>query len=113
MIALLFQWLLYAFALIVVSRVVPGFYVVGLLPALIVSLVIGLINTTLGRLLKGITFPFSILTFGVFLLVINGLMIMVASSIVDGFRATGFTPALWGAAVQALLGMVIRAITMP
>jgi putative membrane protein len=108
---LLLQWLLYAIALLVVSRLVPGFHVDGLWPALIASLVIGLLNATVGLLLKIVTFPLSILTLGIFLLVINGLMILLASSIVRGFRVYGFGPAFWGAVVLALLGMVIRSVT--
>jgi len=108
---LLLQWLLYAIALMVVSRIVPGFHVAGLWPALIASLVIGLLNATLGMLLKIVTFPISILTLGLFLLVINGLMILLASSIVRGFHVRGFVPAFWGAVVLALLGMVIKGLT--
>ncbi|MGA3265106.1 MAG: phage holin family protein [Terracidiphilus sp.] len=111
MIALLFQWLLYAIALLLVSKIVPGFYVAGLWPALIASLVIGLLNATLGFFLKIVTFPLSVLTLGLFLLVINGLMILLASSIVRGFHVRGFFPAFWGAVVLALLGMAIRALT--
>jgi len=111
MIGLLVQWLLYALALMVVSRIVPGFIVTGLWPAMIAALVIGLLNATVGFFLKIITFPLSILTLGIFLLVINGLMIMLASGIVRGFRVSGFGPAFWGAVVLALLGMVIRAVT--
>jgi putative membrane protein len=108
--ALLVQWLLYAIALMVVSKIVPGFHVAGLAPALIASLVIGLLNATLGLVLKIITFPISILTLGIFLLVINGLMILLASHIVPGFLVRGFGPAFWGAVVLALLGMVIKAV---
>lgn len=108
--ALLLQWLLYAVALLIVSRIVPGFHVAGLWPAMIASLVIGLLNATVGLLLKIVTFPLSILTLGIFLLVINGLMILLASHIVSGFRVNGFIPAFWGAVVLALLGMVIRAV---
>jgi putative membrane protein len=108
--ALLVQWFLYAIALMVVSKLVPGFHVAGLWPALIASLVIGLLNATLGLLLKIVTFPISIITFGIFLLVINGLMILLASSIVRGFNVRGFGPAFWGAVVLAILGMVIRAV---
>jgi putative membrane protein len=82
----------------------------GFGPALIASLVIGLLNATVGLLLKIVTFPISILTLGIFLLVINGLMILLASGIVPGFHVRGFIPAFWGAVVLALLGMVIRAI---
>jgi putative membrane protein len=110
MIGLLIQWLLYAIALLVVSRIVPGFAVAGLWPAMVAALVIGLLNATLGFFLKIVTFPLSIVTLGLFLLVINGLMILLASSIVRGFRVNGFLPAFWGAVVLALLGMVIRAV---
>jgi len=111
MIGLLIQWLLYAIALLVVSRIVPGFAVAGLWPAMVAALVIGLLNATLGFFLKIVTFPLSIITLGLFLLVINGLMILLASSIVRGFRVNGFVPAFWGAVVLALLGMAIRAVT--
>jgi putative membrane protein len=111
MLGLLVQWLLSAIALLIVSRLVPGFHVDGLWPAMIASLVIGLLNATVGLILKIITFPLSILTLGVFLLVINGLMILLASSIVRGFHVRGFGAAFWGAVVLALLGMLIRAIT--
>jgi len=109
--AMLIQWLLYAVALLVVSKIVPGFTVQGLWPAMIASLVIGLLNATVGLFLKIVTFPLSILTLGLFLLVINGLMILVASSIVRGFNVRGFVPAFWGAVVLALLGMLIRGVT--
>lgn len=107
---LLLQWVLSAIALLLVSRIVPGFHVQGLWPALIAALVIGLLNATLGLLLKIVTFPLSILTLGLFLLVINGIMILVAADIVPGFHVYGFAPAFWGAVVLALLGMVIRAV---
>ena len=110
MIGLLIQWLLYAIALLIVSRLVPGFVVAGLWPAMIAALVVGLLNATLGFFLKVVTFPLSIITLGIFLLVINALMILLASSIVRGFRVSGFVPAFWGAVVLALLGMVIRAV---
>jgi putative membrane protein len=111
MFRLLIHWLLSAVALLIVSEFVPGFYVAGLGPALVAALVIGLLNATLGLLLKIITFPISILTLGLFLLVINGMMILLASSLVRGFRVTGMGPAFWGAVVLTLLGMLIRAVT--
>jgi putative membrane protein len=107
---LLLQWILSAIALLIVSRIVPGFHVSGLMPALIAALVIGLLNATVGLLLKIITFPLTILTLGLFLLVVNGIMILVASHIVPGFLVYGFAPAFWGAVVLALLGMVIKAV---
>jgi len=111
MLRLLVQWFLSAIALLVVSNFVRGFNVDGFGPALVAALVIGLLNATVGFFLKVVTFPISILTLGLFLLVINGMMIMVASNLVNGFHVRGFVPAFWGAVVLALLGMLIRAIT--
>lgn len=111
MLKLLLHWLLSALALLIVSRLVPGFVVRGLAPALIAALVIGFLNMTLGLLLKILTFPLSILTLGLFLLVINGLMILLASGVVPGFRVYGMVPAFWGAVVLALLGMLFRLLT--
>jgi putative membrane protein len=111
MVKLLVQWLLSAVALMAVSSLVNGFELDGLGPALAAALVIGLLNATVGFFLKAVTFPISVLTFGLFLLVINGLMIMVASSLVRGFHVRSFGAAFWGAVVLALLGVLIRAVT--
>ena len=108
---LLLHWILSALALIIVSHLVPGFVVKGFVPALIAALVIGLLNATVGLFFKIITFPLTILTLGLFLLVINGVMILIASAIVPGFHVSGLGPAFWGAVVLALLGMLIRAVT--
>lgn len=110
MLKLLLHWLLSAIALLIVSRLVPGFVVTGIVPALIAAVVIGLLNATVGLLLKIITFPLSILTLGLFLLVINGLMILLASGVVPGFKVYGIVPAFWGAVVLAILGMLFRAV---
>lgn len=110
MLGLLLHWLLSAIALLIVSHIVPGFHVHGLVPALIAALVIGLLNATVGFFLKVVTFPLTILTLGIFLLVINGAMIMLASAVVPGFHVYGFGPAFWGAVILALLGVIIRAV---
>jgi putative membrane protein len=107
---LILHWILSAIALLLVSHLVPGFHVAGLVPALIAALVIGLLNATVGLFLKIITFPITILTLGIFLLVINGVMILLAAHLVPGFHVRGFLPAFWGALVLALLGMLIRAV---
>jgi putative membrane protein len=111
MLKLLLHWILSALALLVVSHLVPGFHVRNITAALVAAVVIGLLNATLGLVLKIVTFPISILTLGLFLLVINGLMILLASAVVRGFSVTGMIPAFWGAVVLALLGMLIRAVT--
>ncbi len=108
MFRMVIHWLLTAIALMVVSRLIPGFFVDGLDSALIAAVVIGFLNATLGYLLKLITFPLAILTFGLFLLVINAAMILLASKFVDGFYVYGWEPAIWGAAVLSAIGLLIR-----
>lgn len=108
MFRLLVHWLLSALALLITSSLVPGFEVSGLGSALIAAVVIGLLNATVGLILKVLTIPLSILTLGIFLLVINAIMILMASALVPGFRVRGFGPAFIGAVVLALLGMLFR-----
>jgi putative membrane protein len=107
---LILHWILSAVALLIVSRLVPGFYIRGFGSALIAALVIGLVNATLGFFLKVVTFPLAILTLGLFWFVINALMLMLASRLVPGFMIAGFGPAFWGAIVLALLNLAFRAI---
>jgi len=108
MLRLLFNWLLSAVALLIVSRVVTGFRVDSLATAMIAALVFGLLNATVGLLLKLVTLPLTILTFGVFLLVVNGLVLELASGFVPGFHIYGFGAAFWGAAVLAVIQMLFR-----
>jgi putative membrane protein len=111
MLKILIHWLLSAVALMGISHYVVGFHVRDLEAALIAALVIGLLNATLGLVLKIVTFPITILTLGLFLLVINALVIMLAAHFVAGFRVTGWEPALIGAVVLALLGMLIHMVS--
>jgi putative membrane protein len=110
MLKLLLHWVLSAIALLIVAQFVHGFEVRGIVPALVAAVVIGLLNATVGLVLKIITFPLTIRTLGLFLLVINGLMIEVASAFVPGFNVHGMWPAFCGAVVLALLGMLFRSI---
>lgn len=85
MIRLLLNWILSAIALLIVSRVVPGFHVDTFGTALAAALVFGLLNVTLGLVLKLVTLPVTILTFGLFLLVINAFVLELASGFVPDF----------------------------
>jgi putative membrane protein len=110
MLPLLLYWLLSAVSLLIVAHIVPRFEVRGFDVALIASLVVGLVNGTLGFLLKVFTFPLTILTLGLFLLVINALMLRFAALLVPGFVVHGFLPAFLGAIVLALVHMVLRTL---
>jgi len=94
----------------VATRLVPGFYVSDIQSALLAAAAIGVLNATLGIALKVITLPFAILTFGLFLILINAAMILLASKIVSGFVVYGWVPAFWAALILSILGMLIRAL---
>jgi putative membrane protein len=110
---MLLHWLLSAVTLLLVAHFVPGFHVSGLVAALIAVLVIGLINATLGLILKLLTLPLTIFSFGIFLLVINAAMLLVASHFVAGFRVDGFFPAFVGAILIFVLNMIWRWMLKP
>ena len=107
---LLAHWVLSALCLLLVARFVPGITVQGFGTALFAALVIGLVNGTLGFFLKVVTFPLTIVTFGIFWLVINGLMLKVASLLSPGFAVRGWWPAFWGGLVLSLLKMTVRQV---
>lgn len=107
---MLIDWLVSALSLVIVAHVIPGFHLRGFGAALIAAVVIGFVNGTLGVVLKIITFPLSIVTLGIFWLIINALMLLVAAALVPGFRIDGFLPAFFGAIVMTLVNMVLRSI---
>lgn len=110
---MLVHWLLSALSIWIVSRLVPGFTVSGPMAALIAALVIGFVNATLGLFLKIITFPLTLLTLGVFWLIINAVMIELASALVRGFHVATFAAAFWGAIVLSLVNMALKWLVLP
>lgn len=110
---LLLNWFLSALALWIVSRLVPGFIVHGVMAALIAAIVIGFVNATLGLVLKVLTFPLTILTLGIFWLIINAAMIELASVFVPGFHIASFGAAFLGAIVLSIVNMLLKWLVMP
>ncbi|MDQ6701564.1 MAG: phage holin family protein [Acidobacteriota bacterium] len=102
------NWLLSAVSLIIVANVISGIQVQGFGTALVAALVIGLVNATIGLLLKIITFPLTIVTLGLFWLVINALMLKLAAALVPGFRVNGFLPAFLGAILLTLVSTLLH-----
>lgn len=113
MMRMLLHWVLTALAIWIVSQVVRGIRVDSAGAALIAALVIGFINATLGLFLKIITFPLTILTLGLFWLVINGLMIYLASGLVRGFHVDSLWSAFWGGIVLSVVNMLLKWLVLP
>jgi putative membrane protein len=108
MLYLITNWFLSALSIIIVAHLIPGFQVRSFGTALIAAVVIGLVNATIGIFVKLLTLPLTVLTFGLFLLVVNALMLLFASSLVPGFVVAGFLPAFFGAIVLSLINTVLR-----
>jgi putative membrane protein len=104
------HWVLSALCLLLVAHFVPGFFVRGFGTAMIAAVVIGLVNGTLGMFLKIVTFPLTILTLGIFWLIINALMLKVAALVVPGFVVAGLWPAFYGGLILSLLNLAVRYI---
>lgn len=108
---LVLYFVVMAATMILLSRVLPGFQVSGWGPALLAALVLGVVNVLVKPILFLLTLPFTILTLGLFLLVLNALMLALTAWLVPGFRITGFASAFWAALVLAVVGMVWKAAT--
>ena len=113
MVRLILNWVLSAVAVWVVAHVVPGVSVSGPMAALIAALAIGFVNATIGLVLKILTFPLSLVTFGLFWLVINALMLELAAALVPGFQVHGFPAAFVGAIVLSLVNMMLKWLVFP
>jgi putative membrane protein len=94
---LLLRWLMNAVALLVVANLVPGIHVESLYTALFVALVLGIVNAVIRPILVILTLPITVLTLGLFTLIINALLFWFVSTVVKGFFVAGFVPAFWGA----------------
>jgi putative membrane protein len=109
---ILVTWLLSALALLLIAWVIPGIDVDNFMTALLAALVFGVVNATLGFILKILTFPLTLVTIGLFLFVVNALMLKLAAAIVPGFRIRGCVPALLGAVLLAVVTGLLRFVVM-
>ncbi|MFA7216388.1 MAG: phage holin family protein [Candidatus Paceibacterota bacterium] len=100
------NWFIGAIAIMISAYILPGVYVSGILVALVLAVVLGAINAFIKPVLVILTLPINILTLGLFTLVINGLLVMLASTIVPGFTVDGF----WWALLFALTLSVVNAV---
>jgi putative membrane protein len=112
MMKMILHWIISAIAVWLTSLIVPGFRIDGAIASLLAAVVIGLVNATLGIFLKIITFPFTLITFGLFWFIINGAMLKLASEFVPGFYIRGFGAAFWGAIAISLISFLLKKIIL-
>ena len=103
---LILIWICNALALLAVAYLLPGIRVDGITAALIAALVLGLINTLLRPLLILLTLPVTVLSLGLFILVINGLLFWLAGSVLRGFEVSGFWVGMMGALLYSILSSI-------
>lgn len=102
---IIFKIVISSLGVLLASYIVPGIVVAGFWTAVLVAVVLGLLNTTIGVVLKFLTLPLSIVTFGFFFLVINAFMFWSAS-FVKGFHVAGFWPAFFGSIIVTIVSLV-------
>ncbi len=105
---LLLSWILSALLLLLVAQFLPGFRIAGVGPALAAVIVIALVNASLGLLIRIVTFPLTLITFGLFLLVVNALVMKIAAALMPGFSIRGFLPAFVASVLLSLLHILLR-----
>jgi putative membrane protein len=107
---LLLHWLVSSLSLMLVAYLLPGIRLEGIGAALIAPIVIGLVNATVGFVLKILTLPLTVLTLGLFWLVINALMLQLAAYLVPGFYIASFWWAFFGAILLSIVSMILRSL---
>ena len=110
---LLLTWLINAIALIALPYVVSSITVDSFLTALLVAIVLGFVNAIIRPILVILTLPVTILTLGLFILVINGLLFWAVGSFWPGFHVNGFWAGVFGAIVYSVISWILSAILMP
>lgn len=105
----LLRVLINVLALYLASVLIPGIELTGFGPALLAGLVLGLVNAVIRPVLLFLTLPLTLLTLGLFILVLNGLLLQLVAWLVGGFTVAGFWPAVFGAMVVGVVSWLLTA----
>lgn len=105
---IIIHWFLRALAIMITAYLLPGIVLKGFFAALVVAVVLGFFNTIIRPILLVLTLPINILTLGLFTLVINAAMVMLAGNVVPGFQVDGFLTALFFSVILWLVDSVLN-----
>ncbi len=108
--SLIIRWLLNALGLFIVAQLVSGVGYSSLQALLIAALVLGLLNAIVKPILFWLTLPFTIVTLGLFLIVLNAIIVMLTGYLVPGFTVTGFVPAAIAGLILGLISLLTSRI---
>jgi len=109
---LLLVWILNALALLAVTYLMPSIHVSGFVAALIAAAVIGLVNMLIRPILVLLTLPVTIVTLGLFILVINGLLFLLVGHVLQGFEVHGLLAGIVGAFLYSVISWLLSAIVL-
>ena len=109
---IIFRILFTALGVLAAASIVPGIGIASFWTAVLVAIVLGILNVTMGMALKVLTLPLSLVTFGFFFLVINALMFW-AASFVKGFHVDGFWAAFLGSLITTIVSMIGKSLLEP
>jgi putative membrane protein len=112
MMRLVLVWLINAASLFALPYIFDSIKVDSFYTALIVALVLSILNTVLRPLLFLLTLPVTVLTLGLFIFVLNGLMLWFVATFVKGFTIAGFWPAVFGAIVYSLISWAATSLVV-
>ena len=108
----LIHWLVTAVSLAVGARLIPGIHVSSLAVLLLASLILGLVNAFVRPVILVLTLPLTILTLGLFYLVVNGLAFALAAALVPGFTVASLGSAVGGALIVSLVSWAIGSLLL-
>lgn len=100
-------WLATAVSLLITAWIVPGIFITGIVPAAIGAIVLGFVNAIVKPILVLFTLPLTILTLGLFLLVVNAIAFSLVGYFTPGFEVNGFLSALFGSLVLSFVSGVV------
>ncbi|MDX2021410.1 MAG: phage holin family protein [Deltaproteobacteria bacterium] len=101
------HWVVTAVALLVAQKLVGGIYVAGFGALAVAALVLGLVNAIIKPVMQLLSLPLTILTLGIFYLVVNGICFALAAFLVPGFAVASLGSAVLGAIVVSLISWVL------
>ena len=105
---LFISWLISTLAIVITAYLLPGISIAGVVPALVLAIVLGVINTFIRPILLILTLPLTIITLGLFALILNTLLIMLAAAVVPGVAVSGFLSALLFGIILALISSFLK-----
>ena len=109
---ILLVWLINAVALIAVAYLMPSISVSSFTAALIAALILGLVNAVIRPVLVLLTLPVTVITLGLFILVINGLLFWLVGSFIEGFVVQGFWAGFFGAILFSIVSWLLSALVL-